>query len=98
MKASSAGCLGAVAASLQLDISKMFDRIDHRKLMVAARWAKYLLFLLRVFILAYRWVRTLVLPEGVAGTEIWPTSGVVPGSAAALVEAAPILLAELVDF
>ena len=98
VKASSAGHLGMTAASLQLDISKMFDSIDHRKLAVAARWAKYPLFLLRVFLAAYRWVRTLVLPEGVAGDDIWPTGGVVPGSVAAVVEAALFLLAELLGF
>ncbi len=47
---------------------------------------------------AYRWTRTLVLPEGVAGDPTRPRGGVVPGSALAVFEVAAFLAAQMTDF
>ncbi len=37
--ASFEGRRGRVAGSMQLDVSKMFDRVKHRKLALSAEWA-----------------------------------------------------------
>ncbi len=89
------GRLGRYACSIQIDISKMFDRVRHHKLALAAEWAGFPMWLLRATLPAYRWPRTLVLPEGIAGARIDPKLGSVPRSA---FEVAALLTVQVVDF
>ncbi len=90
---------GRLIGSVQLDvISKMFDRAQHRRFALAARWSGYLPWLLRATITAYRRLRTVVLPEGFAGDPILPTVGVIPDSATAIFEVAALLVETLEAF
>jgi hypothetical protein len=78
VRASHEGTLGRTAAAIQVDVSKMFDRICRALLVMAAKWSGFPLWLLRAALASYRWMRVLVLPEGVAGEPIWPRGGVIP--------------------
>jgi hypothetical protein len=98
VSAAAEGRVGGCAGAVQIDISKMFDRVQHRKLALAAGWLDFPVWLLRSTLAAYRWPRTLVLQEGIAGAEVRPVVGVIPGSAMAVYEVAALLAALLIGF
>ncbi len=73
------------AVEIQLGITKAFENLDRRKLLAAAMYLGFPIFLLRMSLAYYAWARRLTLNEVVC-QEVWPQFGIAAGSTGAIYE------------
>ena len=77
---------GKHCVEINWDIHKCFEHVQHHLLVSFARQLGFSLTILQISLSSYTWARHLVSPAGVCSPAIWPTQGIMAGSAFACFE------------
>ena len=86
---------GRTVIEAMWDLRKCFEHVPHDKLVEQASRLGFPMDILRVSVASYAWPRILTTDYGVVADALWPTRGIVAGSAYATFELTAYLVAAL---